>query len=85
MAQTKIEIKKGMLLKEWKKGLLVATALLEDSRNLYISRTSGDQEWAYQAAEYISRTSGDQEWAYQAAEYISRTSGDQEWAYQAAE
>ena len=58
-ATTSIEIpylKKGMLVKDWKKGFLAATALLEEAQKiailpLYVNRSSGDQQWAYKAAE----------------------------------
>ena len=59
MAQTTIDIPylcKGMLVREWKKGFLAATALLEEKQKtailpLYVNRSSGDQQWAYKAAE----------------------------------
>jgi len=58
-ASTSIEIpylKKGVLVKDWKKGYLAATALLGAEQKvailpLYVNRSSGDQQWAYKAAE----------------------------------
>ena len=46
-----------MLVKDWKKGFLAATALnLKESQTiaillLYVNRSLGDQQWAYKAAE----------------------------------
>jgi hypothetical protein len=59
MAAASIEIpylKKGVLVKDWKKGFLAATALLQEAQRvailpLYVNRSSGDQQWAYKAAE----------------------------------
>ena len=58
MATTSIEIPhlpKGTLVKDWKKGFLAATALLTKEQKLsilplYVSRSAGDQAWAYEAA-----------------------------------
>ena len=53
-ASTSIEIpylRKGMLVKDWKKGFLAATALLEEKQRiaimpLYVNRNLGDQKWS---------------------------------------
>ena len=58
MATASIEIPhllKGMLVKDWKKSFLAATALLTKEQQLsllplYVSRSNGDQQWAYEAA-----------------------------------
>ena len=58
-ASTTIEIphlKDGILVRDWRKSYLAATALLQNEQKIailpiYVSRSTGDQNWAHKAAE----------------------------------